>query len=443
MKRALFYSILTLILGCSMSSNNTINENNMKLTSDNPFFEKSSLYMNYPPFDLIKNKHYIPAFLKGMSDHLNEIELIINISEKPTFDNTIVAMETSGQLLDRVATVFFALISANTNDEMEDIRADIAPKLSAHSDKILLNFKLFKKVEELYESRKTLNLDSESVLLIEKYYTDFIRSGAQLSGEEKEKLKLINTEISVLQTNFSQNVLKEVNASAVTINTRSELDGLSDGAIESAANEALSRGLEGKYVIALKNTSGQPSLSSLKNRSIREKIHKASLSRGSRGGDFDNRKILVKVLKLRAEKALLMGYENHAAYVLETQTAQNPQNVNRRLSSLSPKSLLNAKKEAEDLQKMIKSEGKDFKLASWDWDFYTEKVRAKRYSFDANQLKPYFEMDNVLQNGVFYAATMLFGITFKERFDLPLYHEDVRVFEVFNEDNLPDPMLFG
>ena len=435
MKRALFYSILTLILGCSMSSNNTINENNMKLTSDNPFFEKSSLYMNYPPFDLIKNKHYMPAFLKGMSDHLNEIELIINISEKPTFDNTIVAMETSGQLLDRVATVFFALISADTNDEMEDIRADIAPKLSAHSDKILLNFKLFKKVEELYESRNTLNLDSESILLIEKYYTDFIRSGAQLSGEEKEKLKLINTEISVLQTNFSQNVLKEVNASAVTINTRSELDGLSDGAIESAANEALSRGLEGKYVIALKNTSGQPSLSSLKNRSIREKIHKASLSRGSRGGDFDNRKILVKVLKLRAEKALLMGYENHAAYVLETQTAQNPQNVNRRLSSLSPKSLLNAKKEAEDLQKMIKSEGKDFKLASWDWDFYTEKVRAKRYSFDANQLKPYFEMDNVLQNGVFYAATMLFGITFKERFDLPLYHEDVRVFEVFNEDN--------
>ena len=318
---------------------------------------------------------------------------------------------------------------------MEDIRADIAPKLSAHSDKILLNFKLFKKVEELYESRNTLNLDSESVLLIEKYYTDFIRSGAQLSGEEKEKLKLINTEISVLQTNFSQNVLKEVNASAVTINTRSELDGLSDGAIESAANEALSRGLEGKYVIALKNTSSQPSLSSLKNRSIREKIHKASLSRGSRGGDFDNRKILVKVLKLRAEKALLMGYENHAAYVLETQTAQNPQNVNRRLSSLSPKSLLNAKKEAVDLQKMIKSEGKDFKLASWDWDFYTEKVRAKRYSFDANQLKPYFEIDNVLQNGVFYAATMLFGITFKERFDLPLYHEDVRVFEVFNEDN--------
>ena len=229
----------------------------MKLTSDNPFFEKSSLYMNYPPFDLIKNKHYMPAFLKGMSDHLNEIELIINISEKPTFDNTIVAMETSGQLLDRVATVFFALISADTNDEMEDIRADIAPKLSAHSDKILLNFKLFKKVEELYKSRNTLNLDSESVLLIEKYYTDFIRSGAQLSGEEKEKLKLINTEISVLQTNFSQNVLKEVNASAVTINTRSELDGLSDGAIESAANEALSRGLEGKYVIALKNTSGQ------------------------------------------------------------------------------------------------------------------------------------------------------------------------------------------
>ena len=434
MRSTILFSLIFLILGCSMSTNNTKAVSGGKLKSTNPFYKKSELYMSYPPFDLIEDEHYLPAFTKGMSDHLKEIDLIINNSEKPTFENTILAMELSGELLNRVATVFYALTSANTNDEMEKIRVEIAPKLSAHNDKILLNPKLFKKVEEIYNERGSLNLDDESILLVEKYYRDFVRSGSNLSTEQKERLKTINSEISVLQTNFSQNVLKEVNALAVIIDNKKDLDGLSDGAIQSAANEAKSRGLEGKYVIALKNTSGQPSLSSLTNRSVREKIHKASLSRGSRGGDFDNREILVKVIKLRAEKARLMGYENHAAYTLETQTAQNPQNVNDRLNSLSPKAVLNAKKEAADLQKMIDSEGGGYKLASWDWDFFTEKVRVQRYNFDANQLKPYFEMDNVLQKGVFYAATQLFGISFKERFDLPVYNEDVRVFEVFNED---------
>ena len=417
-----------------MSTNNTKAVPGGKLKNTNPFYKKSELYMSYPPFDLIENKHYMPAFTMGMSDHLKEIDLIINNSEKPTFENTILAMELSGELLNRVATVFYALTSANTNDEMEKIRGEIAPKLSAHNDKILLNPKLFKKVEEIYNERGSFSLDDESILLVEKYYRDFVRSGSNLSTEQKERLKTINSEISVLQTNFSQNVLKEVNALAVIIDSKKDLNGLSDGAIQSAANEAKSRDLEGKYVIALKNTSGQPSLSSLTNRSVREKIHKASLSRGSRGGDFDNREILVKVIKLRAEKARLMGYDNHAAYTLETQTAQNPQNVNDRLNSLSPKAVANAKKEAADLQKMIDSEGGGYKLASWDWDFFTEKVRVQRYNFDANQLKPYFEMDNVLQKGVFYAATQLFGISFKERFDLPVYNEDVRVFEVFNED---------
>lgn len=434
MKSVIFYSFMFLILGCSMSSNIKTVTTNDKINNINPFFEKSGLYMSYPPFDLIKNEHYMPAFSKGMSNHIKEIELIINNNEEPTFKNTIVAMEMSGQLLDRVATVFYALTSANTNEQMEKIRAEIAPKLSSHSDKILLNAKLFKRVESIYKNRDSIDLDAESIRLIEKYYKDFVRSGSKLSKEQKERLKSINSEISVLQTRFSQNVLKEVNASAVIIDRKQDLDGLSDAAIQSAANEAKTRDLEGKYVLALKNTSGQPSLSSLTNRLIREKIHKASLSRGSRGGDFDNREVLVDVVKLRAEKARLMGYENHAAYTLETQTAQNPQNVNNRLSSLSPKALANAKKEAADLQKMIENEGNKFKLASWDWDFYAEKVRAKRYNFDASQLKPYFEMDNVLQKGVFYSATKLFGITFNERFDLPVYHEDVRVFEVFNEE---------
>jgi len=421
--------------GCTVPTPKTITmESTTVSTEQNPFYTESSLYMKYPEFDKIKNKHYTPAFEKGMADHMAEIDAIAERADSPTLENTIIAMEKSGALLDRVATVFFALTSANTNDEMEKIRSEMAPKLSAHSDQILLNGKLFHRVKTIYEQRDQLGLDAESKRLVEKYYTDFIRSGANLSSEEKESLKKINGEMAVLQTTFSQNVLKEVNALAVVVDSKDELDGLSDAAIEAAANEAKSRELDGKYVLTLRNTSGQPPMASLTNRALRERIHKTSLSRGSRGSDFDNRDILANVIKLRAERAQLMGYDNHAAYSLENQTAQTPKAVNERLSSLAPKAVANANKEATDLQKMIDAEDGSFKLASWDWDFYTEKVRADRYNFDASQLKPYFEMDNVLQNGVFYAATQLFGITFKERFDLPVYQEDVRVFEVFNED---------
>ncbi len=421
--------------GCTVPTPKTITmESTTVSTEQNPFYTESSLYMKYPEFDKIKNKHYTPAFEKGMADHMAEIDAIAERADSPTLENTIISMEKSGALLDRVATVFFSLTSANTNDAMEKIRSEMAPKLSAHSDQILLNGKLFHRVKTIYEQRDQLGLDAESKRLVEKYYTDFIRSGANLSSEEKESLKKINGEMAVLQTTFSQNVLKEVNALAVVVDSKDELDGLSDAAIEAAANEAKSRELDGKYVLTLRNTSGQPPMASLTNRALRERIHKTSLSRGSRGSDFDNRDILANVIKLRAEKAQLMGYDNHAAYSLENQTAQTPKAVNERLSSLAPKAVANANKEATDLQKMIDAEDGSFKLASWDWDFYTEKVRADRYNFDASQLKPYFEMDNVLQNGVFYTATQLFGITFKERFDLPVYQEDVRVFEVFNED---------
>ena len=438
MKTKLFTGIVSCLIiigGCAVQ--NTKSEPTAVAPStvaQNPFYAESDLYMKYPPFDRVKNEHYAPAFEKGMAEHMVEINAIANNADAPTFENTIIAMEKSGALLDRVATVFFALISAHTNDEMEAVRSDMAPKLSAHSDQILLNGSLFERVSSLHENRNDLGLDAEGIRLVEKYYTDFVRAGAKLSSEEKERLKTINGEIAVLQTQFSQNVLKEVNALAVVVDTKAELDGLSESAIDAAAEEAEKRELSGKYVLALKNTSGQPPMSSLTNRPLRERIHKTSLSRGSRGGEFDNRENLTKVLKLRAERAQLMGYANHAAYRLESQTALTPAAVNERLSSLAPKALTNAKKEAADLQKMIDAEGGDFELASWDWDFYTEKVRADRYDFDASQLKPYFEMDNVLQNGVFYAATQLFGITFRERFDLPFYQEDVRTFEVFDED---------
>ena len=439
MKRTGIRGILSLILilgGCAVNNIQSVTTAKKMTTPsvENPFYSESNLYMKYPPFDRIKNEHYQPAFKKGMTKHLAEIEIIAYNPENPTFENTIIELEKSGALLDRVSTVFFALTSAHTNDEMEAVRSEMASKLSAHSDKILLNDSLFSRTKALHDERNNLGLDPESVRLVEKYYTDFVRAGANLSPKDKEKLKSINGEIAVLQTQFSQNVLKEVNALAVVVDSREELDGFSDPAIESAANEAKSRGLEGKYILTLRNTSGQPPMASLTNRGLRERIHKTSLSRGSRGGEFDNQKNLSKILKLRAERAQLMGYTNHAAYRLESQTAQTPAAVNERLSSLAPKALANAKKEAADLQKMIDSEGSDFELASWDWDFYTEKVRADRYNFDTSQLKPYFEMDNVLQNGVFYAATQLFGITFKERFDLPVYQEDVRTFEVFNED---------
>ena len=418
--------IISIFGACTMPSSGS--------STPNPFYSESSLYLKYPPFDKIKNEHYAPAFELGMKQHMQEIDSIALDKDLASFENTILSMEKAGSLLDRVSTVFYALTSAHTNDEMEKVRSEMAPKLSAHSDKILLNDALFQRVNTLYDNRMDLGLDNESVRLIEKYHTSFIRAGAKLNAEQKERLKAINSEIAVLQTNFSQNVLKEVNALAIVVDSKDELEGLSESAIESASNEAKSRGMEGKYVIALKNTSGQPSLSSLKNRELRERIHTTSLSRGSRGGEFDNREILTNVLRLRAEKAKLLGYENHAAYTLEVQTAQTPQAVNERLRSLAPKSLANAKREASDLQEMINASGESFSLSSWDWDYYTEKVRAERYSFDASQLKPYFEMDNVLQNGVFFAANQLFGLSFTERFDLPTYQEDVRVFEVFEED---------
>ena len=400
----------------------------------NPFFAESPLYMHYPQFDKIENSHYTPAFEKGMQEQLAEIEAIANQAEAPTLDNTLIPMERSGQTLDRVARVFFAMASANTNDELEEIRSEMAPKLSAHRDQILLNAKLFERVQALYDQRDSLELDPESYRLIEENYKDFIRAGAKLSDADKEKLKAINAEMASLQTKFSQNVLNEVNDSAVVVDSRDELAGMSDTLIEAAAEAAKEKGLEGKYLIALLNTTQQPPLASLEDRTLRQRIMEASLARGSRGGEFDNREILTRVVKLRAERAQLMGYENHAAYGLENQTARTTKAVNERLASLAPPAVANAKREAADMQKIIDAEGGEFELASWDWDFYAEKVRMERYNFDASQLRPYFEMNNVLEKGVFYAAEKVFGITFKERKDLPVYQEDVRVFEVFEAD---------
>ena len=433
--------MMMILSGCATSSENAFSPkpgqlSKMEATGTNPFYQESTLYFKYPPFDKIKNAHYAPAFEKGMAEQLAEIEGIADQSDAPTFENTIVAMEKSGQLLNRVATVFYSLASAHTNDSLEAVRSEMAPKLSAHSDQILLNSNLFERIRTLYDQKTSLGLDAEAVRLVEETYKDFTRAGANLSADDKERLKAINAELATQQTTFSQNVLKEVNNLAVVVDSREELTGLSEAMIEAAAKEAESRDLAGKYVITLQNTSGQPPLSSLENRALRERIHKVSLSRGSRGGEFDNRETFTKVVQLRAKRARLLGYENHATYILENQTAQTTDAVNKRLADLAPASVRNANREVTDLQTMIDAEGGSFMLASWDWDFYTEKVRQERYKFDESQLKPYFELDNILMNGVFYAATRLYGITFKERTDLPVYQTDVRVFEVFDTDGV-------
>jgi len=398
----------------------------------NPFYEESPLYLNYPRFDRIQDAHYLPAFERGMEEELEEIEAIVNQPDQPSFDNTILALELTGQLLDRVARVFYAISSAHTNDEIRALEQQLAPRLAGHEDNILLNPDLFERVGIIYEQRDDLALEPESMRLLEKYYTEFVRGGAALSVPEQQHMKELNAEIASFETLYSQNILSEVNDLAVIVDTEEELTGLDQALITAAREEAAGRDLDGKYVLPLLNTSSQPALASLQNRALREIIHSISLSRGSRGGDFDNTEVLSDVLRLRAERAQLLGYDNHAHFILKDRTAQTVAAVNNRLAELTTPALANVNREAVDLQQMIYDDGQDFELASWDWDFYTEKLRLARYDFDAKELRPYFELNNVLLKGVFFAAEQLYGITFKEQISLPVYQEDVRVFEVYD-----------
>ncbi|MFN3164154.1 MAG: M3 family metallopeptidase [Pseudohongiellaceae bacterium] len=398
----------------------------------NPFFTESPLYLNYPQFDVIDNDHFGPAFERGMAEQIAEIEAIATQSAAPSFDNTIIAMELSGQLLDRVSRVFFALSSAHTNDDIRALEQELAPQLSAHQDAILLNRELFARIDGLYQQRQELGLNAESQRLLERYHTDFIRAGAALTPAQQEQMKEINSELAVLETRFSQNVLSEVNDLAIVVPSREQLTGLSESRIEAASGEAQDRELPGQFVLPLLNTSGQPVLANLQNRELRQRIMATSMSRGNRGGEFDNRGVVSQVLRLRAERAQLLGYDNHAQYILENQTAQTVPAVNQRLAELTRPAMVNANNEADDLQQMIYDSGEDFELEAWDWAYYTERLRAARFDFDASQLQPFFEVDNVLQRGVFYAAEELYGLRFEERFDLPVYQEDVRVFEVFD-----------
>ena len=426
---------VALAIGCGGG-----NESEM---TDNPFLSESPLHYHLPPFDRIEDAHFRPAFEAGMEAHLAEVEAIAASGEAPTFENTLVALERSGRLLDRVARTFFSLASADTNEEINAIRAEMAPRLAAHTDAVLLDADLFRRVETLYERRADLGLSPEEVRLVERHHRDFTRAGARLTDPEKERMRKINAELASLSAEFSDHTLDEVNASAIEVETADELAGLSEGEIAAAAEAAKERGAEGRYVLALLNTSGQPALASLEDRALRERIMKASLARGSSGGEHDNREVIVRIAALRAERAALLGYSNHAAFVLEEQTAKTLEAVDGRLAGLTPAAVANARRERDALAALARAEGDDLDIAAWDWSYYTEKLRAERFDFDESQLKPYFEMNGVLENGVFHAASGLYGLRFEERPDLPAYHPDVRIWEVFEEDGAPLGLFLG
>jgi peptidyl-dipeptidase Dcp len=406
-------------------------------TLANPLYTASTLQFEYPVFDKIRDADFAPAFRDGMQQRVAEISRIADNPQAPTFENTVVAMERTGELLGRTSRIFFNLKATLTNPVLDDLERSIAPQLAAHSDAVLMNPKLFKRVKALYDQRNGLKLDAESARLLERYHTDFVRAGAGLSAASQKKLKALNQRMASLETTFSQNVLKEMNDSAVVVDNRAELDGLTENDMQAAADAAQAKGLPGKYLIALQNTSGQPFTATLTNRALRTRLTDAALARGSRGGKFDNRTVYLRLMRLRAERAQLLGYANYAAYQLEVQTAKTPAAVNKLLGDLAPAAVANARKEAADLQQLIDHQKGGFALGPQDWAFYTEQLRKARFSFDEAQVRPYFELDNVLQNGVFYAATKLYGLSFKERKDLPVYHPTVRVFEVSDADGKP------
>jgi peptidyl-dipeptidase Dcp len=409
----------------------------------NPLFTASPLPFQAPPFNVIKDTDYQPAIEEGMKRQLVEIDAIANDPAPPTFANTIEAMERSGELLTRAAKIFFNLTQSNTNDAFQKIEAEESPKLSAHQDSIYMNPKLFARVKALYDKRTGSGLDAESQYLIERYYRNFIRAGAQLNDADQATLRALNQEESTLTTKFREHVLADTDASAIVVDTKAELAGLPDSDIAAAADRAKERKLEGKYVLTLQNTTQQPALTYLQNRAVRERLFNASVQRGNHGGPNDTKAIVTRLAQLRATKAKLLGYPTYAAYSLDDQMAKTPEIAIKLMSDLVPASTAKARAEAAKMQKVIDAEKGGFPLGPQDWELYAEKVRKAEYDLDESQVRPYFELNNVLQNGVFYAANQLYGLTFKERHDIPVYQPDVRVFEVFDADGKSLALFYG
>ena len=402
------------------------------MNNANPFINRSELTFELPPFALIQEEHYLPAFYEGMKAQLAEVQTILDTPGDATFENTIVALEKSGKILERVSMVFFNKSSSDTNDALAAMRAEIAPRLSAHHDAITLNPKFFARIKDLYDKRDSLNLTSEDSWLLERYYKDLIQSGAHLTDTQRARLTELNGTLSKLSTTFSKNLLADTNDLAIIVDSVEELDGLTPNQISAAATAATERGLSGKWLLAQVNFTGNPLLNSLTNRALRKRIMESSLQKGNLNNGNDNKFVLLEMVKLRAERAQLFGVNSHAEHITAVQTAENPGNVHAMLKKIAPAAVRNAKAEATDLAQSAGSA-----IESWDWGFYTEKVRLEKYSIDTAKMQPYFELERVLHDGVFFAANKLFGITFKERPDLVTYHPEARAFEVSNEDGTP------
>jgi peptidyl-dipeptidase Dcp len=398
----------------------------------NPFLAASPLTYQAPPFDRIHDADYEPAMQEGMAQGLAEIQRIAGQSDPPTFDNTVVAMERSGEFLTRVAKVFFAMTGANTDDALQRVAQGIAPKLAAYHDAIYLDPKLYARIKALYDHRDAM--DAESRYLTERYHRDFVRAGAELSEADKEQLRALNKQESSLSTDFAQKLLAANKAGAVVVDQQTELEGLSPGDIAAAAEAAKGRKLDGKWMLTLQNTTQQPEQSSLLDRATRERVFRASTERAEHGDANDTRQDILRLAELRARKARLLGFPTWAAYVLEDQMAETPAKAIQLLNDMAPAAVAKARAEAARMQQLVDHDKGGFKLAPWDWQLYSEKVRHADYALDDAEIKPYFEIDRVLRDGVFFAAHELYGLSFHERHDLPVWQPDVRVFEVFDAD---------
>jgi peptidyl-dipeptidase Dcp len=407
----------------------------------NPFYAPSTLPFHAPPFDKIKDEDYQPAIDAGMAEELTEIQAIADNPATPTFENTLVAMEKTGRLFQRAMAAFGAVSGADTNPLLQKVRNEEAPKLAAHYDAIYLNPKIFARVAAVYKQRTSLKLDAESMRLLEVVYDRFVRSGANLSDTDKVELKKLNEEISTLSAAFSTKLLAATKDGAYATTDKSALAGLSDARIAAAAQAAQSRKQEG-YVLPLQNTTQQPDLASLSARATREAIFEKSWNRTERGDANDTRDTISRMAQLRARRAQLLGYPNHAAWKLGDQMAKTPEAAFKFMDALVPGATAKAASEGKDIQDVIDAQKGGFTLQPWDWDFYSEQVRKAKYDLNDAEVKPYFELNNVLENGVFYAATQLYGITFKERKDIPVYHPDIRVFEVSNADGTPLALFY-
>lgn len=421
--------IALLVTGCLLVSTGS------SMKAENPLLSKSPLFLEAPVFNEIKVEHYKPAFEVGMAEQKKEIEAIANSTEKPTFDNTLVAMERTGETLKRVAAVFFNLTNSNTNPELQAVEEEIAPILSSHFDDINLNKKLFARIQAIWNDRNILDLNEEQKRLLEEQHQSFVRAGAMLDAAAQTRVRQINEEMSKLTTQFQNNLLAATKERAVIVDDVKQLDGMSDAEIAAAAEAAKQKGQEGKYLISITNTTRQPILTPLKNRDLRKKVWEASAYRAmGQNGGVDNRPLVIKLAKLRAEKAALLGFASHAEYALQNQMAKKPEAAFKMLSDLVPQVLAKTKAEAKEIQDFMNADGVAGDVQPWDWEYYAEKVRKAKYDFDESLIKPYFELDSVLKNGVFYTFGRLYNVSFRERTDLPVYCEGVRVFDVLNKD---------